>query len=182
MSDLVGQCDTHTVWQRESQLPLMWCQLWSRVVMMDGREAKIMDSDNDNDGQHRLWWRWRLMATIMIMIMIMICNDNDNVLIHCRVSANMDNFDQIPQYSPKLQFLVMVLIVMRNAENTHSWEDFQWDVDNNEHIRSNYHHVQSNQIVFINTNIFPKHCNCQRHNGREGWVDITSSTQILIKL
>ena len=47
-------------------------------------------------------------------------NDNDNVLIHCRVSANMDNFDQIPQYSPKLQFLVMVLIVMRNAENTHS--------------------------------------------------------------
>ena len=28
-------------------------------------------------------------------------NDNDNVLIHCRVSANMDNFDQIPQYSPK---------------------------------------------------------------------------------
>ena len=40
-------------------------------------------------------------------------NDNDNVLIHCRVSANMDNFDQIPQYSPKLQFLVMVLIVMR---------------------------------------------------------------------
>ena len=40
-------------------------------------------------------------------------NDNDNVLIHCRVSANMDNFDQMPQYSPKLQFLVMVLIVMR---------------------------------------------------------------------
>ena len=37
---------------------------------------------------------------------------HDNVLIYCRVSANMDNFDQIPQYSPKLQFLVMVLIVM----------------------------------------------------------------------
>ena len=37
---------------------------------------------------------------------------HDNVLIYGRVSANMEYFNQIPQYSPKLQFLVMVLIVM----------------------------------------------------------------------
>ena len=37
---------------------------------------------------------------------------HDNVLIYGTVSANMEYFNQIPQYSPKLQFLVMVLIVM----------------------------------------------------------------------
>ena len=40
MSDLVGQCDTLCDDVNRN---------WSRVMMMDGREAKIMDSDNDDN-------------------------------------------------------------------------------------------------------------------------------------
>ena len=52
------------------------------------------------------------MMTIMIDAIGNDADVHDNVLIYCRVSANMDNFDETPQYSPELQFLVMVLIVM----------------------------------------------------------------------